>query len=74
MVPYARNKEGKIIGSSDHMSFRKGHDASLVIGQDGIHGIVHTEEDNINIVDFELIESIKDAVVDFIIKNENKIY
>lgn len=74
MVPYARNKEGKIIGSSDHMSFRKGHDASLVIGQDGIHGIVHTEEDNMNIVDFELIESIKDAVVDFIIKNENKIY
>lgn len=74
MVPYARNENGRIVGSSDHMSFRRGNDASLVIGQDGIVGIVHSEEDNISIVDFELIDSIKDALVDFIIKNNNKIY
>lgn len=74
MVPYARNEEGRIVGSSDHMSFRRGNDASLVIGQDGIVGIVHSEADNMSIVDFELIESIKDALVDFIIKNDNKIY
>lgn len=74
MVPYARNEDGRIVGSSDHMSFRRGNDASLVIGQDGIVGIVHSESDNMSIVDFELIESIKDALVDFIIKNDNKIY
>lgn len=74
MVPYARNEGGRIVGSSDHMSFRRGNDASLVIGQDGIVGIVHSEADNMSIVDFELIESIKDALVDFIIKNDNKIY
>lgn len=64
MVPYARNEEGIIVGSSDHMSFRRGDDAALVIGQDGIVGIVHSEEDNMSIVDFESIESIKDALVD----------
>lgn len=74
MVPYARNEDGRIVGSSDHMSFRRGNDASLVIGQDGIVGIVHSEADNISIVDFELIESIKDALVDFIVKSDNKIY
>lgn len=74
MVPYARNEEGIIVGSSDHMSFRRGDDAALVIGQDGIVGIVHSEEDNMSIVDFESIESIKDALVDFIIKSDNKIY
>lgn len=74
MVPYARNEEGRIVGSSDHMSFRRGYDAALVIGQDGIVGIVHSEEDNMSIVDFESIESIKDALVDFIIKSDNKIY
>ena len=74
MVPYARNEDGRIVGSSDHMSFRRGNDASLVIGQDGIVGIVHSESDNMSIVDFELIEGIKDALVDFIIKNDNKIY
>lgn len=74
MVPYARNEQGRIVGSSDHMSFRKGNDASLVIGQDGIVGTVHSEEDNISIVDFELIEDITDALVDFIIEAEGKIY
>ena len=74
MVPYARNEEGRIVGSSDHMSFRRGNDASLVIGQDGIVGIVHSEADNMSIVDFELIDSIKNALVDFIIKSDNKIY
>ena len=74
MVPYARNEEGRIVGSSDHMSFRRGNDSSLVIGQDGIVGIVHSEADNMSIVDFELIDSIKDALVDFIIKSDNKIY
>ena len=74
MVPYARNEDGRIVGSSDHMSFRRGNDASLVIGQDGIVGIVHSEADNMSIVDFELIESIKDALVDFIVKSDNKIY
>ena len=74
MVPYARNEEGIIVGSSDHMSFRRGDDAALVIGQDGIVGIVHSEEDNMSIVDFESIESIKDALVDFIIMSDNKIY
>ena len=74
MVPYARNEDGRIVGSSDHMSFRRGNDASLVIGQDGIVGIVHSEADNMSIVDFELIDSIKEALVDFIIKNDNKIY
>ena len=74
MVPYARNEEGRIVGSSDHMSFRRGDDAALVIGQDGIVGIVHSEEDNMSIVDFESIESIKDALVDFIIKSDNKVY
>ena len=74
MVPYARNEEGRIVGSSDHMSFRRGDDAALVIGQDGIVGIVHSEEDNMSIVDFESIESIKDALVDFIIMSDNKIY
>ena len=74
MVPYARNQEGRIVGSSDHMSFRKGNDASLVIGQDGIVGIVHSEADNMSIVDFELIDNIKDALVDFIITSNSKIY
>lgn len=73
-VPYAMNKEGMIVGSSDHMSFRRGNSASLVIGQDGIVGTVHTEEDNMSIIDFKLIEDIKDALVDFIIKNDKKIY
>ena len=68
------NKEGRIVGSSDHMSFRRDNDASLVIGQDGIVGVVHSEDDNMSIVDFELIESIKDALVDFIIKSDSKIY
>ena len=74
LVPYARNKEGAIVGSSDHMSFRRENDASLVIGQDGIVGIVHSKDDNMSIVDFELIESIKDALVDFIIKSDSKVY
>ena len=74
MVPYARDEEGRIVGSSDHMSFRKGNHASLVIGQDGIVGIVHSEEDNMSIIDFELIDSIKDALVDFIINNNDKVY
>ena len=74
MVPYAMNEEGAIVGSSDHMSFRRDNDASLVIGQDGIVGIVHSEDDNMSIIDFELIEDIKDALVDFIIDNEGKIY
>ena len=56
------------------MSCRKDNDASLVIGQDGIVGVVHSEDDNMSIVDFELIESIKDALVDFIIKSDSKIY
>ena len=56
------------------MSFRRGNDSSLVIGQDGIVGIVHSEADNMSIIDFELIDSIKDALVDFIIKNDNKVY
>lgn len=74
MVPYARNEEGRIVGSSDHMSFRRNNDTSLVIGQDGIVGIVHSKDDNMSIVDFDLIESIKNALVDFIIKSDNKIY
>ena len=74
MVPYARNKEGRIVGSSDHMSFRINNDASLVVGQDGIVGIVHTKEDNMSIVDFDLIENTKNALVDFIIKNNDKEY
>ena len=74
MVPYARNKEGRIVGSSDHMSFRINNYASLVIGQDGIVGIVHTKDDNMSIVDFDLIENTKNALVDFIIKNNDKEY
>ena len=74
IVPYAMNEEGVIVGSSDHMSFRRANDASLIIGQDGITEIVHTEDDNMSIVDCKLIENIKDALVDFIIKNDNKIY
>ena len=74
MVPYARNKEGRIVGSSDHMSFRINNDASLVVGQDGIVGIVHTKDDNMSIVDFDLIENTKNALVDFIIKNNDKEY
>ena len=46
IVPYAMNEEGVIVGSSDHMSFRRANDASLIIGQDGITEIVHTEDDN----------------------------
>ena len=72
IVPYAMNEEGVIVGSSDHMSFRRANDASLIIGQDGITEIVHTEDDNMSIVDCKLIENIKDALVDFIIKNDNK--
>lgn len=74
MVPYAMNKDGAIVGSSDHMVFRRDSTPSLVIGQDGIVGIVHTEDDNMSIIDFELIENIKDALVDFIIESDSKIY
>lgn len=74
IVPYAMNEEGVIVGSSDHMSFRRVNDASLIIGQDGITGIVHSKDDNMSIVDCKLIENIKDALVDFIVKNDNKIY
>lgn len=74
MVPYAMNEEGIIVGSSDHMSFRRNNDASLVIGQDGIVGIVHSKDDNMSIIDFELLEDIKNALVDFIIETEGKIY
>lgn len=74
MVPYAMNEEGIIVGSSDHMSFRRNNDASLVIGQDGIVGIVHSEDDNMSIIDFELIQNIENALVDFIIETEGKIY
>lgn len=74
MVPYAMNEEGVIVGSSDHMAFRRNNDASLVIGQDGIVGIVHSKDDNMSIIDFELIEDVKNALVDFIIETEGKIY
>lgn len=74
MVPYAMNEEGAVVGSSDHMSFRRENAASLVIGQDGITGVVHTDDDNMSIVDVELIDDIKEALVDFIIKTDEKIY
>ena len=56
------------------MSFRRENAASLVIGQDGITGVVHTDDDNMSIVDVELIDDIKEALVDFIIKTDEKIY
>lgn len=74
MVPYAMNDEGRVVGTSDNAVFSKYNNAALVIGQSGISDIVHTEEDNMDIIDVELIKEIKDALVEFIIESDSKVY
>lgn len=74
VTPYAMNDDGVIVGTSDHAIFKKYDNASLIVGQVGIVGLVHTEEDNLSIVDFKAIEEIKDAIVDFVKTTEGVIY
>lgn len=74
MVPYAMNEDGRIVGTSDNAIFSRYNSAALVIGQSGISNVVHTEEDNMDIIDVELIREIKDALVEFIIESDSKIY
>lgn len=74
MVPYAMNDEGRVVGTSDNAVFSRYNNAALVIGQSGISDIVHTEEDNMEIIDVELIKEIKDVLVEFIIESDSKVY
>lgn len=72
-VPYAYSG-GRIVGTSDHILFQYDGDAAFIVGQDGIGEVVHTPKDNLSVVDYENITHIKDAIVDFIIKTDGKIY
>ena len=72
-IPYA-SQNGRIVGTSDHAIFQHNGDAALVVGQDGIGGIVHTPDDNLSVVDFDNITQIKNAIVDFVNKNSEKMY
>lgn len=74
MVPYAMNEDGRIVGTSDHAVFSKYDSASLIIGQCGISDVVHTTNDSMEIIDVELINEIKDVLVEFIIESDSKIY
>lgn len=72
-IPYAY-LNGNIVGTSDHFLFQNSGKAALIIGQDGIGEVVHTPEDNLSIIDYNNITSIKDALVEFIATNHKTIY
>lgn len=72
-VPYAYSG-GRVVGTSDHQIFQQNGDAAFIVGQDGIGDVVHTPDDNLSIVDYKSIELVKNALVDFIIKSNGKIY
>lgn len=72
-IPYAY-ENGQVIGTSDHLLFQNEGDAALIIGQNGIGGIVHTPDDNLDVIDYDNISQIKDAIVEFVVLNNSTIY
>ena len=72
-VPYNDNvyatKNGVIRGTSDHQIFRMYGYLSLVIGDDNIIDIVHTDNDNLDNVDYSDLEKLSEVIYKFISEN-----
>ena len=72
-VPYNDNvyatKNGVIRGTSDHQIFRMYGYPSLVLGDDNIIDIVHTDNDNLDNVDYSDLEKLSEVIYKFISEN-----
>ena len=72
-VPYNYNvyatKNGVIRGTSDHQIFRIYGYPSLVLGDDNIIDIVHTDNDNLDNVDYSDLEKLSEVIYKFISEN-----
>ena len=62
-------KNGVIRGTSDHQIFRMYGYPSLVIGDDNIIDIVHTDNDNLDNVDYSYLEKLSEVIYKFISEN-----
>ena len=62
-------KNGVIRGTSDHQIFRMYGYPSLVLGDDNIIDIVHTDNDNLDNVDYSDLEKLSEVIYKFISEN-----
>ena len=68
------SKNGRVYGTSDHLSFiRKGYPA-LVLGDNNILDIVHTCDDTIDAIDFDKLDYLTTAVAKFIVNNNGNMF
>lgn len=74
-IVYAVNKDGIITGTSDHEIFQRNGHAAIILGEDEIVHIVHTKSDNNKeLLDYDELDRLTDAVVDFITDADGKVY
>lgn len=74
-ILYAVSKDGYVTGTSDHEVFQENGHAALILGEDNIVHIVHTKQDDeIDLLDFDELDRLSDAVVDFVTTVDGKVY
>lgn len=66
-------KNGVIRGTSDHQIFRMYGHPSIVIGDDNIFDIVHSERDNLDNIDFSDLEKLSEVLCKFIYESRYKL-
>ena len=62
-------KNGVLRGTSDHQIFRMYGYPSLVLGDDNIIDIVHTNNDNLDNIDYSDLEKLSEVLFKFISEN-----
>lgn len=74
-IAYAADEDGDAAGSSDNQVFQENGHAAIVLGETKLLGFTNTRKDkDISMLDFEEMERLMEAVADFVIKADGKIY
>lgn len=63
------------MGTSDHEIFQENGKAAIILGEDLITDIPHTDKDsNRDLLNYEEMDRLTDAIVDFVVSSDGKIY
>lgn len=74
-ILYTTNDEGEVTGTSDHEIFQQNGKAAIILGEDLIYDIPHSDKDSDrNLLDYDEMDRLTNAIVDFIVSSNGKIY
>lgn len=72
---YAADPDGDPMGSSDHRAFQENGRAAIVLGEADLLGYSNTKKDkDLNVLDYSELDRLADAVEDFVVTTDGKIY